>query len=391
VKSILKTANPKMIQSTSAESCKNLVARSTMDEYGPAPYQLTVGEADLPGWDAFLARTPGGSYQQTSSWSIAKLAQGFRARRFTIKSGDTILGGAQLLYRPLPFRGVVGYVPLGPVLASDDPEVVNLAVAHLHRIAGEQKVSYLVVQTPHGGHAFARRLQSLGFLPALLELAPSASVVIDLSNSLDFIMAKMSETTRHAIRTSEHRDITVREGRLEDLDVVHKLLQASAKRRAFPTLKKGYLSEVWRQFSRSENINVFIAEFEGTTVSAALIMACGETVTYWKGGWSGEQYSCFPNEALQWAAIKWAKSRGYRYYDLGGINRALATSALADQVTRPGKRSDSVHKLGFGGQIELFPEALVYVYNPTFRRVWAAISTREREQAFLRNILDRSH
>ena len=201
----------------SAEFCSNLVAHSRRD-WAPAlssqSDSLTVKEAELRDWDAFLERTPGGSYPQTSLWAMAKLMAGFRTRRFTINNGDVIVGGAQVMYRRIPLGGTIAYVPLGPVLASDDSEIVNLAIAHLHRIAREQNVSYLAVQPPRGSSALAGALQKLGFLPALLDLAPTASVLIDLSNSLDSILSKMRKTRRYDIRASERKGTTIRDGRL---------------------------------------------------------------------------------------------------------------------------------------------------------------------------------
>ena len=38
-----------------------------------------------------------------------------------------------------------------------------------------------------------------------------------------------------------------------------------------------------------------------------------------------------PNEVMDWATIKWAKSRGYCYYDLDGIE-AKAAEALAELI-----------------------------------------------------------
>jgi lipid II:glycine glycyltransferase (peptidoglycan interpeptide bridge formation enzyme) len=157
-------------------------------------------------------------------------------------------------------------------------------------------------------------------------------------------------------------------------------------RQFLPTLEKNYLCEIWQRFSLGGNIRLFIAEFEGRPVSAALTMAFGDTVTYWRNGWSGEQGTRYPNEALQWAAILWAKSQGYRYYDFGGIPRDLAKSGLAgESIRKPGKYAVGFYKLGFGGQIELFPEALLYIYNRTLRRVWSAVSN--REQTLLPDIL----
>jgi lipid II:glycine glycyltransferase (peptidoglycan interpeptide bridge formation enzyme) len=391
-------ANPNQQRTQSAEytmnvePCSNLFVHS-MPECPPAPAaasefsSLVVREAEVRDWDAFLARTPGGTYAQTSSWAMAKLSAGFRARRFTINKGAVILGGAQMLYRPLPFGGAIGYVPLGPVLSSDDPEIVDVAIANLHRIARQQNIFFLAVQPPRGRHAFARQLLSLGFSPALLDLAPTASVIIDLSQSLDLILSRMRKTRRYDIRASERKGITIRDGRLEDLEAFYKLLLVTAKRQAFSTFDKSYLYEVWRRCSRREHIKMFMAEFEGRAVSAALMMTFGDTVTYWKGAWSGEHGGRYPNEALQWSAIQWAKSRGFRYYDFGGIDRDFAKSSLAGDTSKP-RHSVGFYKLGFGGGIELFPEAFVYLYNSTLRRFWSAISQRERGQALVRTILD---
>jgi peptidoglycan pentaglycine glycine transferase (the first glycine) len=207
---------------------------------------------------------------------------------------------------------------------------------------------------------------SMPEFPPASPSAPSSltvkeSVLIDLSNSLDFILSKMRKTTRYDIRASQRRGITIRDGRLEDLDIFYRLLLATARRQAFSTLEKDYLHEVWNQFSRGGHIKMFLAEFEGKSVSAALMISFGDTMTYWKGAWSGEHGSRYPNEALQWA------------YDLGGINRAFAKNALAGDTSKPG-HSVGFYKLGFGGQVELFPEALIYLYNPTLRRLWSLIS-----------------
>src|ERR1700730_10390022 len=361
------------------------------NEWPPTSSTLTDRDVDLSEWHAFLARTPGGGCQQTGWWAVAKLLEGFRAHRFVITNGDTILGGAQMLYRPLPVHGAVAYVPLGPVLVSEDPEVANLALTHLHRIGREQNAYCLAVQPPRWGRAFARKLEHFGFGPASMDLAPTASVVIDLSKSLDFVLSRMHKTTRYDIRASQRKGITVREGGLDDIDTVHLLLTATAKRRGFSGLKNDYLREIWRQFSGCGYTKMFMAEFEGRLVSAALLMSFGDTVTYWKAGWSGEHSNRYPNEALQWAAIQWSKSNGYRYYDLGGINRALAKSALAGDspIRKPEGHSVGFYKLGFGGQVELFPKAQMYIYSRPLRGVWSMISDRAPDQNFLPNVLRR--
>jgi lipid II:glycine glycyltransferase (peptidoglycan interpeptide bridge formation enzyme) len=203
-----------------------------------------------------------------------------------------------------------------------------------------------------------------------VNLAPTASVLIDLSKDLDHVLSKMHKATRYGVRASQRTGIRVRDGKQEDLDTFHELLLATARRQRFSTMGKDYLYEVWRLFSPGGHIKMFVAEYEGQAVSAKLMMSFADTVTTWKGCWSGTHRRRHPNEALQWAAIQWAKAQGYHCYDLGGIPRTLAESILGGEIIRnSAKYPVAFYKLGFGGQVTLFPEPLAYVYNATLRRI----------------------
>ena len=61
---------------------------------------------DDPEWDAFLAATPGGTYQQqTSLWARTKTFVGFRARRIVARREGRVVGGMQILVRRFPVFG----------------------------------------------------------------------------------------------------------------------------------------------------------------------------------------------------------------------------------------------------------------------------------------------
>ena len=332
-------------------------------------------------WNAFLGKARGGSYAQTSLWALAKLAAGYRAQRFTLRASNGIVGGAQLLLRPVPLVGAVGYVPLGPVVAEDDPDLADAVVDHLKWLANEQKIVYLAVQPPQQHQSFTKRLRSLGFFPCFVNLAPTASVVIDLSKGLDELLSKMRRTTRYNIRYGQRKGIQVREGGPQDLDTFHELLLATARRQGnFRPLGREYLSELWRLFAPAGHLKMFLAEYEQHVLSAALLMNFGDTAIYWKGCWSGEHSNLHPNESLQWTAIQWAKAQGYCHYDFGGIPRPLAKSVLrGDTSSESGNHSVASYKLGFGGEAVLFPEPLAYVPNSTVRRIVASVPQQRLE------------
>src|SRR5579862_278675 len=103
----------------------------------PAPvervnYRVTVSTTvEDPEWDAFLARTPGGHFGQTSCWARAVMAEGWHVVRVAVleDSSEQMLAGAQMLVRQLGPLGSIGYVLKGPLLATQNPDVANRLIA----------------------------------------------------------------------------------------------------------------------------------------------------------------------------------------------------------------------------------------------------------------------
>jgi lipid II:glycine glycyltransferase (peptidoglycan interpeptide bridge formation enzyme) len=79
---------------------------------------------------------------------------------------------------------------------------------------------------------------------------------------------------------------------------------------------------------------------------------------------SGSPGNVMPGQCANWAAIKWAKARGYLEYDLGGVPSDLGKS--------PGQRGIYEYKRGFGGEVvELVGEfewSPIRAYQWAFRR-----------------------
>jgi lipid II:glycine glycyltransferase (peptidoglycan interpeptide bridge formation enzyme) len=125
---------------------------------------------------------------------------------------------------------------------------------------------------------------------------------------------------------------------------------------------------MWRIFEKNGNIKLFLAKFNSQIVSAQLVIAFGDTVVNKFTVWSGEHGKYRPNEALMWGVMRWAKSHGYRHYDLEGIDRHTAEGLLrGDDLSKAKQSSHTSFKLGFGGKIVLFPKSYVYASNPIAR------------------------
>jgi peptidoglycan pentaglycine glycine transferase (the first glycine) len=364
------TMKEQMIGGTNSDRVQARLNR-TLASTGQAGSQVQLSwEPAAPEWDSFLAATPGGHYAQTSLWGQVKALRGWCPVRVVVSQGARIVAGAQLLLRPLPLVGAIGYIPKGPLVAGDDPCLAQLVFDAVQQLARAQRLQYLVVQPPHNGAAVVPHLVEGGFRPTALELAPTATLLLDLSKSLDDLLAQMKKNTRQNIRRSQRAGITVREGTEQDLPFFYRCLTATSQRQHFAAGRSSYeyYAQLWRVFHPHGYLKLFLAEYAGEAVSAKLVIPFGDVVLYWRRGWSGHPGSHKPNEALEWAVIQWAKAQGYRYCDVGGLNPQVARAVLQGAPLPAAlQQTATSFKLGFGGQVSLFPAAYDYIANPVLR------------------------
>lgn len=355
------------------------------------PCQVQVSEdVEDPAWDAFLAVTSGGHHTQTSLWAQVKVPVGWRVARIVVTRGGQIVAGAQVLLRTFPLACAVGYVPRGPLCAVDEPELTALVMDELLRLARVRRVQYLAVQPPCNGEALAGALSGWGLHPSLREVEPTATVVLDLDRSEDDLLAAMKIRTRYNVRLALRKGIVVRQGTESDIPAFHRLLLATGGRQGFSPHPEEYFRRVWRVLGSRGHAKLFLADYEGETLSALFLIAFGPSVYAWRAAWSGRHGNRRPNEALQWGAINWARAQGYQHYDFEGIDPGLARDLVeretggqeapderneAKPAPRSGddlpvtanKESVATFKLGFGGRIVLSPGAYEYVANPLLR------------------------
>lgn len=331
-------------------------------------------------WDAFVSSRPDGDLLQSSLWAQLKASVGWGVLRLIFRRGNQIVGGAQILTRRLPlFAGAIGYVPRGPLLACQEPEVMAYAVRQLCDAARRARLQMLIVQPPLGSETFADRLAHSAFGPSSTTVAPAASLRIDLSMEADTILAQMKSSTRYNVRRSQREGIAVRQGDASDLPVFSRLHEASSKRQGFSTYSEAYFAKMWELFEPAGCVRLFVSEYEGEPVSALLVAAFGHTVWAKRFGWSGAHSRRLPNEALLWGAITWAQENGYRYFDQDGIARRAAEALVrGEAVPDSVKQTPTYFKLGFGGQAFLFPTAHAYIYNPLLRYAYQTVFSSAR-------------
>lgn len=354
-------------------------------------YQVRLSDEPIdPKWDAFVSSLPHGHHVQTSMWGHAKKVMGYRTMRVIASEEGRIVAGGQLLIRKLMPSVSIAYMPKGPLFPTWDPSWARIVIDELKRVARTKHLLVMALQPPNNDQEFGAFLTEHGFRRSWLELAPTATIFLDLTRETDVILRQMKRQTRQNIRRSEREGMTTREGTEADLPTFYRLHVTTSHRQRFTPYPEEYFSRMWQVFSKQGLISLIMAEYQNTPVSALLLIAFGNTVIPKTLGWSGQHAKRRPNDAVFWASIQWAKTHGYDRFDMEGIDREGAELTLSGQSLPEALRhTPDFFKLGYGGSVTLLPQSYYFVPNRLWRWPYTKIFGLEGRSPAIQGALER--
>jgi len=326
-------------------------------------YRVSLSDEPVdPTWDTFVSSLPLGHHVQTSLWGQVKNTLGYRAMRLIVSEDGRIVAGGQFLIRKLmPFVSIA-YMSKGPILSTWDPTLAQVVIYGLKRAAQTNHFLVLALQPARYEQEFKSVLLNNGFRPSWLELAPTATIFIDLTQGVDQILKGMKRQTRQNIKRSQREGITTRAGSESDLSTFYELHVTTSQRQGFTPYPEEYFTRMWQVFSKQGLISLILAEYQSKPVSALLLVSFGNTVIPKTLGWSGEHAKRRPNDAVFWASIQWAKARGHRTFDMEGVDREGAELTLSGQhLPEALRHTPDFFKLGYGGEVVLLPQSYYFI------------------------------
>lgn len=317
------------------------------------------GPAALAAWNELVLHTPGTDVTQLSAWATIRTRVGYRPCYLLAHQGERLVGGALILRRRLLGVLSIGYLPYGPVIAPDVPEraaVVAALAGELTAFAGTQQLMF--VQPPEQAQDVSDALLALGFRPSTAGIAPAGSYRVDLTQPLEQIRAGFSKRLKSWTNRWESKGVHVRHGDEADLPLLLSLMTRTGARQGFSPPPLDYVRTLYRELAALDGAAIFVGEVHGVPVSADMVTVCAGMVRGRLGGFdsSGEAGRLSVPAAVRWEIIKWAKQRGHRYLDFGG----LPESMLADMIDRGIHCSEEWPsaqrgKLAFNGQPFRYP------------------------------------
>ena len=154
-----------------------------------------------------------------------------------------------------------------------------------------------------------------------LSFSPFRGYEIDLAQSDEALFARMTSACRRCIRKAEREGVCIEEAGDDQFadDYYAQLKDVFAKQGRTPTYPLSHVQALVKHLGATGRLLMLRArDPEGRCIATGIFPAMNDTMYFWGGAsWRAHQI-LRPNEALQWHAMRYWKSRGVARYDMGG-------------------------------------------------------------------------
>lgn len=307
--------------------------------------KITIKEITDPTiWENFLLEQKNTPFFQSWDWGEVQKSIGFSIFRLGIYESGR-LRGIVLYVHVKSRRGSFYHLRHGPVIFPWDWKYVQVLLDYLKVKAKKESVSFIrMAPLVPATDEIINQFESHGFINAPIHNMDAENAwIVDLDKSEDELLREMRKTTRYLIRKAEKMGVRVVQSKnSKDMQAFMELYKDTAKRQGF-IAHKG-IEEEFKLFSKDDCVLMFEAFYQNKLIAAAIIMFYGNEAVYHHSGMRSDSGDIPASYLLQWEAIKEAKKRGMKRYNLWGV-------APEDKPNHPWKGL-SLFKKGFGGHAQ---------------------------------------
>ena len=274
-------------------------------------------------WDAIAGNAPEAGFMQSSYWAEFKRAEGCKSVRYGFFEDDLLFGGATIHFYPGDGQEGFFICPEGPVIPWEDLDrsraCLRLLQSEVLQLAegGEGGVGLRI--EPHIPPPRPSLLRNWNRAP--VDLTPVHSLILDIGQSDESILAQMHQKGRYNFRLSQRHGVKVRSSSsLADIPHFYKLFIETAGRNGFFAEPYGFFLNLGSILFPKRNARLYLAEMNGEIIAGILVVFYGRRATYLYGGSSNLFRRFMPNYALHFAAFQEARQQGCAEYDFYGYD-----------------------------------------------------------------------
>ncbi len=302
---------------------------------------------------------------QSYSWGELK-KPGWDPLRLEIKKGKNSIGLVTILQKTIPLINKdFGYIPRG--ICVKYHKYYSKALEAIDHYLQKKKLTHLIIDPNLPFSEWSENKKSLkeklgkdlsnaGFKLDGNQIQPNRSVIIDLTKSKEAILKDMRSKHRQYIRKSVRKGITIRRGNKEDLKSFFRIIDYLKNKKGYLLHSHDYYRKVWEYFSKTEQVEIFIASQKKKVVGSYIVLFNSDTAFEMYGGCTSEGNNLLAGYLMKWESIRYAKRLGKKFYDQWGA-----------EYKYPGLVQ---FKEGFGGDVINFPSQHTKIYNSTGYRFY---------------------
>ena len=310
----------------------------------------------LPDWNKFLATRPNTHLLQTGEWGELKSAFGWKPVRIVHEDA-----GVQILFRKLPLGLTVGYIPKANPVPSLWTEIDS--------VCRDNRAIFLKLE-PDLWAGQETDTSHLNLESSPQNIQPPRTIIIDLKNTEEEILARMKQKTRYNIRLAEKKGVIIRPW--NDLHAFHGMMLVTGGRDHFGVHSEAYYRRAYELLHPGGLGELLVAEYQGKPLAALFVARFGVRAYYLYGASTDEERNRMPTYLLQWQAMRWAKTHGCEEYDLWGVpDEDEDVLEARFEARKDGLWGVYRFKRGFGGEMRRAAQALDRVYNPWLYRAYS--------------------
>lgn len=275
-------------------------------------------------YEEFITHSPYGNLMQDCRWAYVK--KGWVGEQVTLEKNGEITAALSIIFAHAVGGRTLAYAPRGPVCDPYDTETVLALIkeaepvlkkhqAFLLRLDPEVRYDETLCEK-YAAAGFRVRSRNVGIHD---QIQPRFNMFLPLKGrSFEELMPTFAEKTRYNVRLSHRKGVTVRWSREPaDLKAFFQLYLTTCERDQIGHRPYDYFERMLEAYG--DYARIYVAEFEGEPLAAAIALHYGQKVFYIYGASGNEKRNLMPAYAMQAEMIRWAVELGVTFYDFGGV------------------------------------------------------------------------
>ncbi|MEK9155811.1 MAG: peptidoglycan bridge formation glycyltransferase FemA/FemB family protein [Patescibacteria group bacterium] len=254
---------------------------------------------------------------QTPEWGDFKCQTGW--------SKQHRLDGILVLEKKLPLGRTMLYSPMINEAQGRRLKAGGF-LEQIKNIAQKRNAIFYRVEFDTPLPTFDLKPSTFGARRAFEEMQPEHTLILDITQSEEEILAQMKPKGRYNIKVAERSGIEITEStdpKGPELDSFYTLYESMAKRQRISYRDKKYFEALLEILGKKDYARLYDASVnidgKTTTLASAIVGNFDRRVTYLFGGSSNEHRNLMAPYLLHWQIIKDARAQGCTEYDLFGI------------------------------------------------------------------------